>query len=101
MSRVHPLHDPEVLAMHMAMTGHYPDTSRGTGRTEALALELVVKAMRNPYIWMAATDHASSKHTDAYLLHRCERIVMQCGYKHFYFDYPNAMVCFGCPPKER
>lgn len=94
--RLHPLHTPEWLFDVMRSSGEYPDTSRATGRTEALALEYVCRAMCNPYQTIDVHDHHGTRAASVELMHRIRRIVDKLGYKHFYFR--GLCMCFGCQP---
>lgn len=96
--KLHPLHTPEGLFDIMRTSGEYPDTSRATGRTEALALEYVCLAMRNPYKTIAVHDHHGSRAASSELMLRIRSIVGTLGYKHFYFR--GLCICFGSYPDK-
>lgn len=53
---LHPLHTPEYVADHVLNTRRLPGL-RATGRTTALALSYIVKAMQNPFEPVAMLDH--------------------------------------------
>ena len=55
--RLNPLHSVDLVTRVVAETGRYFDKDRSTGKSTALALDYIAKAIRNPYTWVAIHDH--------------------------------------------
>lgn len=82
--KLHPLHEAEWVAKYVLCTGEYPG-DRATGRTEALALEWVARAIREPRKWHYPQDHHRTQLAHDILSHRCREIVQQLGLRGFTF----------------
>lgn len=96
--RLHPLHTVDWIIQHIRCTGEYFPQERRTGRSEQLALEFIVKAMRNPYQWHVVTDHHGTTNASRNLCQRIRAIVIKLGYEQFHFKEEH--ICFGEPPRR-
>lgn len=75
-------------------------SSRGTGRTTAIALATISDAINNPYTWTYALDHGGPGTSDDALLSMIEIIVEKLGLKHFVFDRNHCRIAFGNPEEN-
>lgn len=98
MQRLNPLHTPEWLHNMVLCTGCYADPDRMTGRSTALALELVAKAIKNPHTWVEVVDHHPTLAAANDLRYRMQRIVQLLELQHFVFQA--TRVCFGEVPRR-
>lgn len=96
--RLHPLHNPDLLAQHMHATGEYFPVERHTGRTTALALETLAKAIRTPHEWVRITDHHPSLPADEHLMRMMQDMVHALGLQNMQFSAHQPAVCFGTRP---
>lgn len=93
MKKINPLHTLDMVMRHMLSTGEYFPQERCTGRSTALALEFVAKAIRNPHEWVVITDHHDSAPSNNLLASTCRDIIAALGLRHFQFR--SNMICFG------
>ena len=84
MTKLHPLHTPEMVAQAVKATGEYFDPARRTGRSTAIALELIAAAIRNPGLTIKIKDHCSTPRADYALAMRISEMVGMLGLKHIY-----------------
>jgi hypothetical protein len=63
--KLHPLHEPEALLQGMLANQEYPDRLRRTGRSTALALQYIAKAIQEPYSPVLLRDH-THLHSETY-----------------------------------
>lgn len=93
--KLHPLHSPEMIMDYMLNTGEYWPQERCTGRSTALALEYLAKAIRNPGVRFHVRDHH-----DSTVAHRCLATVVRdfaimLGLEHMQFT--GGTIMFGAP----
>lgn len=93
MSRLHPLHTPELISQTVLATGTYFDNFRGTGRTTARALGAISTAIHSPFKWHYLSDHTEGD--DEYLFEMVRDMIGVLGLREFYFDKTNYAICFG------
>lgn len=97
MSRMHPLHTPELISQTVLATGEYFDIVRGTGRTTSRVLSAISHAITYPYKWHSVCDHVGGD--DEYFFEMLRDIIGCLGLKEFYFNKDKYEVCFGEMPK--
>lgn len=91
---MHPLHTEQMLATWARMDPNY-DPRRRTGRTTALALSLLARAISNPGVPFTAYDHYPTKNADRELLYAAHTIVVRLGWVGFTFNRTETTVRFG------
>lgn len=92
--RIHPLHSTEFLIAQMLSTGCYPEAERCTGRTTALALEYIVKAIRNPHEAIHVRDHYNTTMSHASLVKLVHDMTLKLGLEHFKCNPSSLTVTF-------
>lgn len=97
MTKLHPLHTVEALSASMALTGHYPDTERCTGRTTAIALGSIAAAIRCPFKPVHISDHFGTREADTLLLGVIRDMVLLLYFEHFYVNRATKSIQFGRP----
>lgn len=95
MSRLHPLHTPDLISQTVIATGQYFDENRGTGRTTARALTAIANAIYYPYQWHNIYDHVEGD--DEYFFEVVRDMVGVLGLRELYFDKANYAIRFGKP----
>lgn len=90
----HPLHTVEFVASCLVMTGRYPGDRR-TGRTTALALQYIAKAIQEPRKWHEPKDHHDSLMMREHLTALCRDMVNKLGLEGFVFR--KGAMTFGLP----
>lgn len=93
MSRLHPLHTPELISQTVLATGEYFDNFRGTGRTTARALSSISHAINHPFKWHYVSDHVNGD--DEYFFEVLRDMIGVLGLREFYFDKTNYAISFG------
>lgn len=91
---MHPLHTERMLAEWEACDPYY-DPRRRTGRTTALALEVLARAIRSPGVPMRVLDHYPTRSADKELLLQAQSIVLALGWVGFTFRPSDLTVRFG------
>ena len=91
---LHPNHTPEFVLLNLQATGRYPG-DRCTGRSTALALEYIARAMRQPRKWHTITDHHPSFFAATCLRNIMQDMVAKLGLKGFVFK--DSCVTWGLP----
>lgn len=66
MSKLNPLHTPEMIAQVISTTGEYFDPKRGSGRSTALALHYISNAIEHPLTPIRIKDHHEVKINQLY-----------------------------------
>lgn len=74
--KLHPLHTADSLFAEMKETARYPDYSRRTGRSTAIALHVISQAINNPHQPIRFEDHHRSAEANHHL---GQMIVHYCG----------------------
>ncbi len=100
MSKLNPLHTPEMIAQVIADTGEYFDTKQCSGRSTALALRYISDAIAHPRTPINIKDHLDSVEADLKLAEIVKRIILKLDLKHMYVwdEYTERMrvyVSFG------
>lgn len=76
------------------------DSQRQTGRSTAIALATISKAIDNPYQWIQVKDHSTEKYADLALHALIEKFVTVLELKHFVFDRDEFRIAFGDPQES-
>jgi hypothetical protein len=84
MSRLNPLHTPEMIAQVIADTGEYFDTKQCSGRSTALALRYISDAIEHPRTPIEIKDHLDSVEADLKLVEIVKRMILKLDLKHMY-----------------
>ena len=103
MSKLNPLHTPEMFARVISATGEYFDPKRRSGRSTALALHYISDAIEHPRAPIRIKDHHDSVQADRQLAEIVEMMIIKLELKHMYVwnKYENTLkfyVSFGAPP---
>ena len=103
MSKLNPLHTPEMIAQVISTTGEYFDPKRGSGRSTALALRYISAAIEHPRAPIRIEDHHDSVDADRQLAENVKMMIFKLELKHMYVwdEYENALkfyVSFGESP---
>ena len=104
MSKLNPLHTPEMIAQVISATGEYFDPKRGSGRSTALALRYISDAIGHPLIPIRIIDHHDSVQADRLLAENVKKMIFKLELKHMYVwdqrrdgDRVKFYVSFGEP----
>ena len=104
MSKLNPLHTPEMIAQVISTTGEYFDPKRGSGRSTALALRYISNAIEHPLTPIIIKDHHDSVQADRQLAEIVKMMIFKLELKHMYvWDQPRERdrakfyVSFGEP----
>lgn len=81
---LHPNHSIEFVKSYVQNTGRLPG-DRYTGRTTALAFELIAKALREPRKWHCVRDHHGTTMADEHLCDAVQVVVRKAGLDGFIF----------------
>lgn len=105
MNKLNPLHTPEMIVDAIINTGEYFDPKRGSGRSTALALHYISKAIEIPRTPIRIKDHHDSREADRTLAEIVKMMIRKLELKHMYVwvEYENALkfyVSFGAPPNR-
>ena len=107
MSKLNPLHTPEMIAQVISATGEYFDPKRGSGRSTALALRYISDAIEHPRAPIRIKDHHDSAQADRQLTEIVKMMIFKLELKHMYvWDRPhegdrvNFYVSFGESPNR-
>ena len=105
MSKLNPLHTPEMIAQVISTTGEYFDPKRGSGRSTALALHYISNAIEHPRAPIRIKDHHDSLEADRKLAESVKKMILKLELKHMYVwdEYENALkfyVSFGALPNR-
>ena len=105
MSKLNPLHTPEMIMRVIAATGDYFDPKWGSGRSTALALHYISNAIEHPRAPIRIKDHHDSREADRKLAEIVEMMILKLELKHMYVwdEYDNALkfyVSFGESPNN-
>lgn len=82
--KLHPLHTPEWVADFIKAHGEYPG-DRGTGRTTALALDVLACAIQQPGKTVKAQDHHPTPEADRELLRIAKDMASRLGLTRLHF----------------
>ncbi len=107
MSKLNPLHTPEMIAYVISTTGEYFDSKRGSGRSTALALHYISDAIGHPRVPIRIKDHHDSVQADRQLAEIVKMMISKLELKHMYVwdqvhqgDRPKFYVSFGKSPNR-
>lgn len=107
MSKLNPLHTPEMIAQVISATGEYFDPKRGSGRSTALALRYISDAIEHPRTPIKIKDHHDSIEADRHLAELVKKMVFKLELKHMYVwvqlregDRVKFYVSFGESPNR-
>lgn len=107
MSKLNPLHTPEMIARVISATGEYFDPKRGSGRSTALALRYISVAIEHPRAPIRIKDHHDSVQADRQLAEIVKMMIFKLELKHMYVwdqprqgDGPKFYVSFGKSPNR-
>lgn len=84
MSKLNPLHTPEMIAQVISTTGEYFDPKRGSGRSTALALHYISNAIEHPLTRIIIKDHIDSGEAHRRLAEIVKMMIFKLGLKHMY-----------------
>ena len=84
MSKLNPLHTPEMIAQAISTTGEYFDPKRGSGRSTALALHYISNAIEHPLTPIIIKDHHDSVDADRQLAENVKMMIFKLELKHMY-----------------
>lgn len=84
MSKLNPLHTPEMIAQVISTTGEYFDPKRGSGRSTALALHYISNAIKHPLTPIIINDHHDSVQADRQLAEIVKMMIFKLELKHMY-----------------
>ncbi len=81
-----PLHDEEwIRRINLTQRGGFDEhRSRATGRSTAIALETIAKAIRHPYTPIAIVDHHPGKYADNHLARMIQDIITRLSLRELY-----------------
>ena len=82
MSKLNPLHTPEMIAQVISATGEYFDPKRGSGRSTALALRYISTAIERPREPIRIKDHHDSAQADRHLAEIVKMMIFKLELKH-------------------
>ena len=105
MTKLNPLHTPEMIAQVISATGEYFDPKRRSGRSTALALRYISDAIEHPRAPIRIKDHHDSVEADRQLAENVKMMNFKLELKHMYVwdEYENALkfyVSFGALPNR-
>ena len=107
MSKLNPLHTPEMIMRMIAATGDYFDPKRGSGRSTALALHYISNAIEHPRAPIRIKDHRDSCEADRKLAEIVKMMILKLELKHMYVwvqmhegDRVKFYVSFGESPNR-
>ena len=107
MSKLNPLHTPEMIAQVISATGEYFDPKRGSGRSTALALRYISAAIEHPRVPIRIEDHYDSAQSDRQLAEIVKMMIFKLELKHMYVwdqhhggDTVKFYVSFGESPNR-
>ena len=107
MSKLNPLHTPEMIAQVISATGEYFDPKRGSGRSTALALRYISDAIEHPRAPIRIKDHHDSVQADRLLAENVKMMIFKLELKHMYVwdrwrdgDRVKFYVSFGESPNR-
>ena len=84
MSKLNPLHTPEMIAQVISTTGEYFDPKCGSGRSTALALRYISDAIEHPRAPIRIRDHHDSVQADRQLVENVKMMIFKLELKHMY-----------------
>ena len=84
MSKLNPLHTPEMIVQVISTTGEYFDPKRGSGRSTALALHYISNAIERPLTPIRIKDHHDSVQADSQLAEIVKMMIFKLELKHMY-----------------
>ena len=84
MSKLNPLHTPEMIAQVISATGEYFDPRRQRGRSTALALRYISDAIEHPRAPIRIKDHHGSVLADRQLAENVKMMIFKLELKHMY-----------------
>lgn len=84
MSKLNPLHTPEMIAQVISTTGEYFDSKWGSGRSTALALRYISDAIGHPRVPIRIMDHHNSVQADRLLAENVKMMIFKLELKHMY-----------------
>lgn len=84
MSKLNPLHTPEMIAQVISATGEYFDSSRRSGRSTALALRYIADVIEQPYTPVLIKDHYDSVLADRALAEIIRLMIFKLELNHMY-----------------
>jgi hypothetical protein len=93
--RLHPLEDRRRIARHIEEFGVIPDMTRGTGRSTALALQCIARAIENPHSCISVTDHFHTAAADRMLLGMVVDMIAALGLRSIYVSRATNRIRFG------
>lgn len=79
---LHPLHTPQFVSDHVLNTGRLPGM-RHTGRTTALALGYITKALHNPDTEVVLLDHFASTSAHGHMRDVVNSLLTKLDFRHF------------------
>ena len=107
MSKLNPLHTPEMIAQVISATGEYFDPKRCSGRSTALALHYISNAIERPLTPIRIKDHHDSVQADRQLAEIVKIMIFKLELKHMYVwdqqrdgDRVKFYVSFGESPNR-
>ena len=84
MSKLNPLHTPEMIAQVISTTGEYFDPRRQSGRSTALALRYISNAIEHPLTPIIIKDHIDSGEAHRQLAENVKMMIFKLELKHMY-----------------
>ena len=107
MSKLNPLHTPEMIAQVISITGEYFDPKRGSGRSTVLALRYISNAIEHPLTPIIIKDHHDSVQADRQLAEIVKMMIFKLELKHMYVwdqqgegDRVKFYISFGKSPNR-
>ena len=107
MSKLNPLHTPEMIERVISTTGDYFDSKQGSGRSTALALRYISDAIGHPRVPIRIMDHHDSVQADRLLAENVKMMIFKLELKHMYVwdrrrdgDRVKFYVSFGESPNR-
>lgn len=107
MSKLNPLHTPEMITQVISATCEYFDPRRGSGRSTALALRYISEAIDHPRVPIRIKDHHDSAQADRLLAENVKKMIFKLELKHMYVwdqlregDRVKFYVSFGESPNR-
>ena len=107
MSKLNPLHTPEMIVQVISTTGEYFDPKRRSGRSTALALRYISDAIGHPRVPIRIMDHHDSVQADRLLAENVKKMIFKLELKHMYVwdqrrdgDRVKFYVSFGESPNR-
>lgn len=103
MTKLNPLHNPETVLKQMQATGEYFDPERGSGRSTALALNYISRAISSPNLPIRIRDHntdggvisiPATKLMNERLMYKISGMLRSLGLKFMLLDFNKQTLTF-------